>query len=207
MRARDGVRGVALVAVVALAVSACGSGNTSGKGDPGPTDIGDPASIDKDAPTTGTSIERPTLTSPAFIDGEPIPLEFACTDLGGDNVSPALEWSGLGDDIESVALVMDDPDAPVDGGFVHWVAVDLDPSAGGLEQGATVEHPGANGMGEPGYFGPCPPAGDRHTYVFTLYAYRDAPEWPELPTRDDVLATADDAAATAVLTGEFQRSQ
>jgi len=112
------------------------------------------------------------LTSTAFAAGEPIPAKYTCD---GDNVSPPLEWGQPPAGTESLALIMDDPDAP-SGTFVHWVYYDLAPTVSGLPEGvSTDEKPsqggtnGKNGAGRSGYTGPCPPSGS-HRYFFRLYA-------------------------------------
>lgn len=79
------------------------------------------------------------LTSPAFGPGERIPDEHTCE---GADVSPALEWEGLPPGTRSLALVMDDPDAPR-GTFTHWLAWGIDPAAGGLARG---ERPPRQGL-------------------------------------------------------------
>jgi Raf kinase inhibitor-like YbhB/YbcL family protein len=107
------------------------------------------------------------LTSPAFDEGQPIPERFSCD---GDNVSPPLDWSSVPEGTRSLALILHDPDAPsVD--FTHWVGWNIDPGAGGLEEGAHATVEGANGFGENGYGGPCPPPGHgAHRYLHELFA-------------------------------------
>ena len=121
-----------------------------------------------------------TLTSAAFSDGAAIPTKYTCD---GDETSPPLAWSGVPDKAMSLALVVDDPDAPDPAApkrrFVHWVLYNIPPDARGLTEGATRGKlpPGAlegsNDFNKRGYGGPCPPIG-RHRYFFTLYAL-DAP--------------------------------
>jgi Raf kinase inhibitor-like YbhB/YbcL family protein len=160
-------------------------------------------STGESTPTSGTRPAGPmVLLSPAFeADGE-IPVEHACTAQGGSNLSPALSWEGVPDEATSLALVMDDPDAPLPGGFLHWVVVGLDPAAGSLAEGSTEGTQGANGTGATGWVGPCPPAGGPHHYTFVLYAFADEPDWSDPPTRDEVQAA--DAVATATLVGTFE---
>jgi Raf kinase inhibitor-like YbhB/YbcL family protein len=112
------------------------------------------------------------LTSTAFTNEGVIPDKFS---KRGGNVSPQLKWTGVPEDTISLALIMDDPDAP-SGVFVHWLLYGLPPSDGELaeHQPATPELPngarqGLNGFGEQGYGGPQPPSG-RHRYFFHLYA-------------------------------------
>lgn len=108
------------------------------------------------------------LTSTAFGNDEPIPMEFSCE---GQNVSPPLAWSNVPTGTKSLALTMEDPDAPK-GTFTHWMVLGLPGTATSLERGAALPT-GAmamkNGKGNAGYTGPCPPQGNHH-YVFKLYA-------------------------------------
>lgn len=190
------------VALALVLVAGCGEGNT----DPDVADIGS-AGSQQFATSTLVPTASAALMSPAFVDGGPIPAEQVCAAQGGGNVSPALMWSGLPPATTSLALVMDDPDAPVPGGFVHWVLVDIDPASGGIGAGAVVGQAGANSAGDLTYLGPCPPAGAPHTYVFTLYAFAESPDWPPEPTREDVLAAVGSATSGAidqiVLTGTY----
>ena len=107
-----------------------------------------------------------SLTSPAFNDGEAIPVEYSCD---GDDVSPDLDWFGIPDGTQSLALIMDDPDAPV-GTWVHWVLYNIPGDIPGLQKGITgVGLDGTNSWSRTGYGGPCPPGGT-HRYFFKLYA-------------------------------------
>jgi hypothetical protein len=117
-----------------------------------------------------------TLTSPAFAPGGEIPARFTCE---GDDVSPALEWSGVPAGAASLALIVDDPDAPDPKSprmtWVHWVLYNIPATASGLPQGiAPADLPagtlqGLNDWKRTGWGGPCPPVG-RHRYFFKLYA-------------------------------------
>jgi deoxyribonuclease V len=108
-----------------------------------------------------------TLKSSAFEHGQPIPQRYTCD---GDDVSPPLEWSGVPDGARSLALVVDDPDAPR-GTFTHWVASGIDPASSGLAEGEAAPSEGTNDFGTTGWRGPCPPPGHgRHRYVFRLRA-------------------------------------
>jgi Raf kinase inhibitor-like YbhB/YbcL family protein len=107
------------------------------------------------------------LTSSAFKEGEAIPRRYTCD---GENLSPALSWSGVPQGTASLALIVDDPDAPA-GTWVHWVLADLPVDLPGLPEsapGSGVE--GVNGFRKTGYGGPCPPRGSTHRYYFKLYA-------------------------------------
>jgi Raf kinase inhibitor-like YbhB/YbcL family protein len=106
------------------------------------------------------------LESSAFENAQAIPSRHGCE---GEDVSPPLRWSNVPEGTRSLALVVDDPDAP-GGIFTHWIAWGLDP-AGGLGEGESAPREGQNDFGTTGYRGPCPPPGHgRHRYVFRLYA-------------------------------------
>ncbi|MGA3164542.1 MAG: YbhB/YbcL family Raf kinase inhibitor-like protein [Terriglobia bacterium] len=113
------------------------------------------------------------LKTSAFPPGANIPKQFACS---GADVSPALTWSDPPPHTRSLALIMDDPDAPI-GTFVHWVVYNLPASARQLPAGVPGNHEipgggkqGVNDFPKTGYGGPCPPPGKPHRYFFRLYA-------------------------------------
>ena len=116
------------------------------------------------------------LTSPAFAAGGEIPTRYTCE---GDDISPPLAWSVLPGGTKSLALIVDDPDAPDPKApkitWVHWVLYNLPPSADGLPEGVPARalpagtREGLNDWKRPGYGGPCPPIG-RHRYFHKLYA-------------------------------------
>jgi len=117
-----------------------------------------------------------TLTSDVFENRKEIPALHTCE---GKDVSPAIAWSGVPSRARSLALIMDDPDAPDPAAprmvWVHWVLYNLPTSAVGLPQAVKPEalpagtSQGRNDWGRTGYGGPCPPIG-RHRYFFKLYA-------------------------------------
>ena len=127
-----------------------------------------------------------TLSSPAFHNGGTIGTTNECSGMTckGGNVSPALRWTGAPRATKSFALTVWDPDAPVPGGWWHWVLLDIPASTTSLASGIGSTNPGAvpagsvEGMtsfGKPGYGGPCPPVGSgAHHYIFTLYALDEA---------------------------------
>jgi len=107
------------------------------------------------------------ITSSAFSEGGTIPRMYTCDDK---NVSPPLAWTGVPTNTVSLALIMDDPDAPA-GTWVHWVLYNLPADQTSLEQGKTdVGVDGKNDFGRTGYGGPCPPRGSNHRYYVKLYA-------------------------------------
>ena len=116
------------------------------------------------------------LASPAFESGQPIARRFTCE---GDDISPPLDWSDIPEGTKSLALIVDDPDAPDPAApkrvWIHWVLYDIPASVTGLREGAGGEdlpegsREGLNDWKKLGYGGPCPPIG-RHRYFFRLYA-------------------------------------
>jgi Raf kinase inhibitor-like YbhB/YbcL family protein len=116
-----------------------------------------------------------SISSPAFTDGGNIPSKFTC-DAGQTSPSPALAWKDAPAGTKSFVLIMDDPDAPMPGGFTHWVLADIPATTKALPEGFQVGSLGVSansGFRRPGYGGPCPPTGVHH-YHFKLAAL-DAP--------------------------------
>ncbi len=117
-----------------------------------------------------------SLTSSAFSHGAQIPRRYTCE---ADNISPPLVWSGVLSAAQSLALIVDDPDAPDPAApkltWVHWVLYNIPPQASGLPEGVAVNalppgtKQGSNDWKRTGYGGPCPPIG-RHRYFHKLYA-------------------------------------
>jgi Raf kinase inhibitor-like YbhB/YbcL family protein len=113
------------------------------------------------------------LTSTAFHPEENIPAKFTCDDR---NISPELSWSSPPAGTKSFALVMHDPDAPMAGGYTHWLVYNIPPTVDNIPENApNQDHlpgggmQGKNDSGTYGYTGPCPPSGT-HRYYFRLYA-------------------------------------
>ncbi|MHC4985261.1 MAG: YbhB/YbcL family Raf kinase inhibitor-like protein [Planctomycetota bacterium] len=155
-----------------------------------------------------------TITSTAFENGQPIPTKYTGE---GDDVSPPLAWSGLPDGAQQLALICDDPDAPTDQPWVHWVIYGLPPTTTALPEGVppteTVEDPpatqGVNGWpGDViGYKGPMPPPGHGvHHYHFKLYALDAALELEAGLTKAELLEAMDGhVLATGELIGTYER--
>jgi len=116
------------------------------------------------------------ITSPSFTHHRMIPARHTCD---GVNISPQLAWTGVPAGTKSLALIVDDPDAPDPASpkmtWVHWVLYDMPASAGGLAEGVAEKNlpagtmQGINDWHRTGYGGPCPPIGE-HRYFFKLYA-------------------------------------
>lgn len=135
-----------------------------------------------------------TLTSPDVAEGTSIrPAQywnsFGCT---GENMRPALNWVNSPEGTKSFAVTFYDKDAPTGSGLWHWVAYNIPASATGVDgkslPAGAVE--GNTDLGQPGFFGPCPPVGRKHTYAYTVHALKT--DKLEIP-----------AGATAPLTGFF----
>jgi Raf kinase inhibitor-like YbhB/YbcL family protein len=153
------------------------------------------------------------LTSPAFADGADIPVRHTCD---GENRSPHLAWTDPPDGTRSLALVVDDPDAP-SGTFTHWLLFDipadtreLGENVSGGGSGVLGGVSGRNSFGNIGYGGPCPPPGDPpHRYRFTLYAL----DVPKLKVSGTLTAKELEAEISAHIldsartVGRYQRQQ
>jgi Raf kinase inhibitor-like YbhB/YbcL family protein len=147
-----------------------------------------------------------TLRSPAFESGGPIPARF---DHEQGDLSPALSWDGVPGGTAGLVLLVDDPDAPVEGSFVHWVLYNIDPARRGMAEGEEPAEAtaGANGFGQPGYLGPAPPPGDGpHRYIFRLLAVDEPVSLTGRPSYQDVdTAVTGHILGEARLVGTYQR--
>lgn len=132
--------------------------------------LGMPISI-----TAAEEMETMQIISPEFSHQGIIPAKYTCN---GPDVSPPLDWSGIPANTKSLALIVDDPDAPDPAAprmtWVHWVLYDIPPTVQGLAEGAADHLPpgireGTNDFRRTRYGGPCPPVG-KHRYFFKLYA-------------------------------------
>jgi len=128
-----------------------------------------------------------SLSSTAFIHEGPIPRSHTCD---AEDISPALSWTDVPEGTASLALIVDDPDAPDPDApkmtWVHWVLCNLPPDTPGLDEGVTSSSlppgtlEGMTDFGKTGWGGPCPPIG-RHRYFFKLFALDSVmPDLPEL---------------------------
>jgi Raf kinase inhibitor-like YbhB/YbcL family protein len=147
------------------------------------------------------------LKSDAFSDGQAIPVRYTAD---GEDVSPPLAWSEVPQEAKSLALVVEDPDAP-SGTFRHWALYNIDPGTGKLPEGQgnrEKDKTGVNDFGERGYNGPSPPrGGGTHHYHFKLAALDvDKLDAPRNAKVDVIWRLArDHAIDVAELTGTYQR--
>jgi Raf kinase inhibitor-like YbhB/YbcL family protein len=114
-----------------------------------------------------------TLSVDSLSSGSVLPDVYTCK---GASESPEVSWDGVPPGTKSLALILDDPDAP-NGRFTHWIVYNIPPTAGGLAQGqpnakvlANGAQHGDNSAGSRGYYPPCSPVGKTHRYIFRLYA-------------------------------------
>ena len=165
----------------------CGSGNATSASGPRPT-----------RSTVG-------LTSSAFLNGSSIPSRYTCD---GEDLAPPLTWTRVPPRARSLALLVEDHNAP-GGAFVHWSVYDLPRGSSGTGTGhlpqGSVE--GRNSFGRVGYGGPCPPRGDAaHHYVFSIHALDDKPALPPGASPAAVReAVAAHEIAAGALTGTYRR--
>lgn len=154
-----------------------------------------------------------TLSSPAFDHNGPIPVDYTCE---GRDISPPLAWTGIPEGTQSLALIIDDPDAPDPAKprmtWVHWVLFNIPPQTVALAERASQCLPpgivsGINDWKRTGYGGPCPPIG-RHRYVHKLYALDIRLDEALSPTKADLeRAMRGHILDRAELVGTYQKGQ
>jgi len=142
------------------------------------------------------------LTSTAFKDQENIPPKYTCQ---GDNTNPELTISGIPERTKTLALILDDPDAP-SGTFNHWTIFNIQPTEKIAESSAPQESTqGKNSAGKNSYTGPCPPSGT-HRYIFNLYALDTELTLDATATSKDLRkAMEEHILAQTTLTGLYQK--
>jgi Raf kinase inhibitor-like YbhB/YbcL family protein len=121
-----------------------------------------------------------SLTSSSLNPKKEVPMKYVFNGMGctGENISPALSWSGAPAGTKSFIVTAYDPDAPTGSGWWHWTVVNIPADVMSIEEGASGSDKmpkgsmeGRTDFGKSGWGGPCPPVGDKpHRYVFTVYA-------------------------------------
>lgn len=140
----------------------------------------------------GTSFSKQatlTVTSSSFSNNGNIPAKYTCQ---GEQVSPPLKITGIPSGAKTLALILHDPDAPMQGGFTHWVVWNI-PTDGNLSENFKGADQGWNGAKKSGYIGMCPPTGVHH-YHFMVYA---------LDTRLTLDKNTDKAGLEKAMTGHI----
>lgn len=148
------------------------------------------------------------VTSTAFQEGGMIPAQYTCSDK---NISPPLAWNSVPEKTKSLALIVDDPDAPSKT-FVHWVAFNIPASARALPGNVPAQEKingggqqGTNDFKKIGYGGPCPPSGTHH-YYFKLYALDTDLTLDSSATKDQLLkAMNGHVLGEGQLMGKYQK--
>ncbi|MFH1174141.1 MAG: YbhB/YbcL family Raf kinase inhibitor-like protein [archaeon] len=172
---------VALWVIAALLLSACSSQSQQ---------------IITKANTTDTM----KLTSPAFSEGQPIPAKFTCMSF---DVNPQLTVSDHPKGTKSFALLMDDPDAPMET-WTHWIVKDIPADTALIHENSVPGEQLENSFGKEDYGGPCPPRGKPHRYFFKLYALK-VDKLDAQNAREFAQEVQKQKLAEATLMGTFQK--
>ena len=161
--------------------------------------------IDTKLAENGKGGENMQLTSKVFVHDGKIPSKYTCD---GENVSPPLTMSDVPAGVESLALVVDDPDSP-SGDWVHWLIWGIDPKTKEMGEGevtgGAIE--GVNGFGEVNYGGPCPQNGE-HAYQFKLYGLNKQIDLPAGASKGELEeAMQGFIVAKSTLLGKYSRGK
>jgi len=200
----------ALLLTAALVAASCGGEPRAGQRED--TSGGGPPAAGQSGMPEGSMAFN--ISSTAFAPNGSMPAEHTCD---GSDTSPPLAWSDVPEGTRSLAVIVDDPDAPDPRApkrtWVHWVVYDIPPAATGLAADASPgklpdgAREGLNDWGRPGYGGPCPPIG-RHRYFHKLFALDTLLPDLRRPTRAELeQAMAGHVLARAELVGTYLRSK
>lgn len=143
------------------------------------------------------------LTSPAFEDNKFIPSKYTCD---GEDINPPLDIEEVSPGVESLVLIVDDPDAPM-GNWNHWIVWNIDPKTMEIRENEVPEGAieGMNDFGRHSYGGPCPPSGVHH-YHFKLYALSKKLDIDSSSKKRDVEAVMEGSIfSKAELIGLYER--
>lgn len=144
-----------------------------------------------------------TLRSKAFRQGELIPQKYTCE---GDNINPPVEISGMPEGTATLALIVEDPDAPK-GVFDHWVVWNIPPEKAAVAENSIPGISGHNGYRKTGYAGPCPPSGSHH-YHFKAYALDTGLDLPAGSAKQALLeAMEGHVLASGELVGIYRKTK
>jgi len=165
-------------------------------------------SVQADSGAVGGKKMELKVTSSAFAEGGLIPSKYTCD---GADISPPLQWDTVPEGTKSIALVSDDPDAPM-GTWVHWVLFNLPHDTNELAENIPPDKTlsngakqGTNDFGRIGYGGPCPPSGT-HRYFFKIYALDTLIDLPPGVRKQQLLKAMDGhILAQGQLIGKYKR--
>jgi hypothetical protein len=144
------------------------------------------------------------LSSPSFANNQAIPTKFTCQ---GKNISPELLIKNIPAQTQTLALILDDPDA-THGTWNHWLIWNISANTQQIPEnvGAIFATQGITSFKKPGYGGPCPPSGS-HRYIFTLYALNQKLTLPPTANKENLLEAMNNAIIEqTTLTGLYQKS-
>lgn len=154
-----------LAAVLVLVLAACSSDDSADT-----TAMVETTTTERPLPTSAPPLPPMEVTATSFAEGEVIPVKYTCD---GADVSPRLDIQYIPSGTMTLAVIVDDPDAPI-GVWDHWVEFDIPYEEGAdvtwAEDSGRLGTPGVNSWNVTGYRGPCPPEGQNHRYFFTVYA-------------------------------------
>ena len=165
---------------------------------------------------TQSASGRLTVTSATLAEGQPVPRQHTAD---GQNISPAIAWSGAPAATKSLALVCEDPDVPMPQPFVHWVVYNIPATATGLPENLPIDPAaampaaiagavqGPSGFRRPIYRGPAPPPGKVHHYHFVVYALDIADLPPGLSRAQLTDAMQGHIVAQGELVATYERKQ
>ena len=137
-----------------------------------------------ESPSISLTRSSMQISSTAFEHNQNIPSKYTCD---GENISPPISISEVPEDTKTLALIVDDPDAPSKT-WVHWLVWNIDPETSEIEEGsAPTGLEGTTDFGRTGWGGPCPPSGT-HRYFFKLYALDSELNLDSSATKEDLEA-------------------
>jgi len=197
------------VAIVILVVAAgcSGSDESTSSAEDDSTDAAVTTVTTTAAPVTSKAPDPVPLrfTVDGVASGGTVPIEYTCD---GANDTPTLTIDEVPTDVEELALVVDDPDAPTESPFVHWVVYGISADAAGIADGDGSLRFGVTDAGTESWFGPCPPPGDGpHTYQWRLFGLSSTQDLePGLDGRDLEESIAGAVATEAILTASYERA-
>ena len=147
-----------------------------------------------------TNHKKLNLFSTVFSQNGHLPPQYTCE---GKNINPPLTVENIPENTKTLALIMEDPDAPR-GTFDHWIVWNISPNEA-IAEGTNPGISGTNGFGKTGYGGPCPPSGV-HRYFFTVYALDEELDLPAGSTKQDLLdAMSGHVITSTELMGVYQK--
>ena len=192
-------RTAALATALVLVLGAC---STDDGRSMQPPDAGQTESVAIVTTTVAAGAGSPILLTVPWTEGGAIDARFTCD---GNNVSPAVSWSGGPEDVSAWAVILTDLDSPE---FAHWTVANIDASATGVAEGAVPELAavGMNSDAKPDYTGPCPPEGTQHRYSLSVYALSQVIE-AQTGDASASMRAAIEAAALEVSTSQFTYSR